>query len=155
MEDAAIFVKQYLEDLLSFFGLKVDVEVKVEDDIIFLDVPSTQLNSCLIGARSENLKALNSLLTLAVAQKTHQPCRINLDIASYKKQRADRLSKQAQSWIQEVKRKGISKKLKPMSAADRRIVHQVVNAEGLKTESVGEGSQRHVVILKMTTEEAI
>ena len=44
IEDTALFAKKYLEDLLSFFGLRVDVDVNIEEDTISLDVPSTHLN---------------------------------------------------------------------------------------------------------------
>jgi spoIIIJ-associated protein len=36
--------------------------------------------------------------------------------------------------------------LKPMNAADRRIVHQVVAEAGLVSESVDEGRDRHIVL---------
>ncbi len=34
----------------------------------------------------------------------------------------------------------------PMNAADRRIIHKLASDNGLLTESVGEGRDRHVVL---------
>ncbi len=148
MEEASVFAKKYLEDLLSFFGLKVDVSVKLDEDMIQLDVPSTYLNGFLIGARSETLRALHVLTSAAVQQQADQHHRLNIDIANYKKQRDERLSRKAQNWIEEVKQKGVDKELEPMNASDRRVIHQLATSQGITTESVGETPNRRVVLKK-------
>ena len=152
MEEASVFAKKFLEDLLSFFGLRVDVAVDLEEDMIQLDVPSTHLNGFLIGSRSETLRAIHSLTAAAVQQNKDQYYRLNIDIANYKKQRAQQLSRKAQVWIEEVKTKGIKKELEPMHAADRRIIHQLASSQGVITESVGEGMQRHIIMRKDTSQ---
>ena len=153
MDEASIFAKKYLEDLLSFFGLKVDVAASLDEDVIQLDIPSTYMNASLIGTRSETLRAIHALTAAAVQQQTGEHHRLNIDVANYKKQRAERLTRRAQDWIKEVKQKGRDKQLKPMNAADRRIVHKTAVAEGIVSESVGEGDQRRVV-LKNNPQEA-
>ena len=151
MDKASVFAKKFLEDLLSFFGLRIDVVVSLEEDIIQLDVPSTHLNGFLIGNRSETLRAIHNLTAAAVQQNENQYYRLNIDIANYKKQRAKRLSRRAQVWIDEVKSKGINKELEPMNPADRRIIHQLASSQGILTESVGEGMQRHIILRKNTS----
>ena len=146
MDEASIFAKQYLEDLLSFFELNVDVSAGLDEDVIVLDIPSTHMNASLIGARSETLRAIHALTAAAVQQRTGEHRRLNIDIANYKKQRAEQLTRRAQNWIKEVKRNGLDKQLKPMNAADRRIVHKAAVAEGIVSESVGEGNQRRIVL---------
>lgn len=146
MNEAALCAKQYLEDLLSFFGLKVDVAFSLEDEYIQLDIPSTYLNGFLIGKSSETLRAIHTLTAACVQHKTQSFYRLNIDIAGYKKQKARRLTKRAELWIQEVKKTGVAKKLKPMPPADRRIVHQLANSQGITTESQGQGLERHVVL---------
>ena len=148
MEEGTIFAKQFLEDLLSFFGLKVDVHASFDENFIQLDVPSTHLNSFLIGTRSETLRAIHNLTVAALQQQSDHPYRLSIDIANYKKQRAAQLSRRAQAWIQEVKKNGADKQLEPMNAADRRTVHKAVNEAGLISESTGEGADRRVVIKK-------
>lgn len=149
MEEASVFAKKYLEDLLSFFGLKIDVSVSLQEGFIQLDVPSTHLNGFLIGNRSETLQAIHGLTIAAVQQNSNQSVRLNIDIANYKKQRAERLSRRAQTWIDEVKDKGIDKQLEPMNASDRRIIHQLATSLGVTTESVGEGQQRRIILKKV------
>lgn len=152
MEEAIQYAKKYLEDILSFFGLNTDVYATSEDDVIELEVPSTHLNGFLIGQRGENMRALQFLVSNALKNKGHEYTRVNVDIADYKKQRADRLSKRAEDWMKEVKDNGESMELKPMNAVDRRTVHKLAQEYGLISESVGEGRDRRIV-LKPATEE--
>src|SRR5882672_6297490 len=102
MEDAISYAKKYLEDLLSFFGLNTDVYATSEDDVIELEVPSTHLNGFLIGQRGENMRAMQFLVSNALKNQSFTYTRVNIDIAEYKKQRAERLSGQAEVWVKQV-----------------------------------------------------
>jgi spoIIIJ-associated protein len=146
VEEAIQFAKKYLEDLLSFFGLNTDVHATSEDDVIELEVPSTHLNGFLIGQRGENMRAMQSLVSTALKNKGFEYTRVNVDIAEYKKQRADRLAQQAEEWMHAVKDSGEPMELKPMNAADRRTVHKVAQEFGVVSESAGEGRDRHIVL---------
>jgi spoIIIJ-associated protein len=92
-------------------------------------------------------------VSTALKNQGHEYWRVNVDIAGYKQQRADRLAEKAQAWIDKVKTSGEAMELQPMNAADRRIVHKIADETGLTTESIGEGRERRVV-LKPATEEA-
>ena len=147
MDEAILFAKKYLEDLLSFFGLNTDVYATSSDDeVIELDVPSTHLNGFLIGQRGDTMRALQFLVSNALKNNGHSVTRVNVDIADYKKGRAARLQHTAQDWVKNVKDTGEPMHLKPMNAADRRTIHKLANDSGLTTESVGEGPERHVVL---------
>ena len=148
MEDSILYAKKYLEDLLSFFGLNTDVRAtNSEDEVIELNIPSTHLNGFLIGQRGETMHAMQFLVSSALKSNEFEITRVNIDVADYKLQRANRLAEQAEDWIKEAKKTGKSTQLKPMNAADRRTVHKVANEHGVKTESVGEGRDRHIVLL--------
>lgn len=148
MEESIQFAKKYLEDLLSFFGLNTDVYATVEEDVISLEVPSTHLNGFLIGQHGENMRALQSLVSTALKNQGYEYCRVNIDVADYKKQRAERLSSKAVEWVKRVRDTGTPMELKPMNAVDRRTVHKLAQEYGLISESVGEGRDRHVVLKK-------
>lgn len=152
MEESILYAKKYLEDILSYFGLNTDVYATNEDDVIELNIPSTHLNGFLIGQHGDTMRAIQYLVSQALRQQGHEFVRVNVDVADYKKQRADRLAETAEEWIKKVKESGEPYELKPMNAADRRIVHKVASESGLTTESVGEGRDRHVV-LKPAAEE--
>ncbi|HET6925089.1 MAG TPA: R3H domain-containing nucleic acid-binding protein [Candidatus Saccharimonadales bacterium] len=146
LEAAILYAKKFLEDLLSFFGVNMDVYATRDDEVIQLSVPSTQLNGFLIGQHGETMRSLQYLVSTALKNNGHEYTRVNVDIADYKRQRADRLAHTAEDWIKQVKDSGEPLELKPMNAADRRIVHKVASDNGLMTESVGEGRERHVVL---------
>lgn len=147
MEESIQFAKKFLEDVLSFFGLNTDVyATRNDDDIIELHVPSTHLNGFLIGQHGDTIRALQFMVSMALRNNDHEYTRVHVDIADYKKQRAERLAQKAEEWVKKVKDSGEAMELRPMNSADRRIVHKLANDEGLSTESVGEGRDRHIVL---------
>lgn len=138
--------KQYLEDILTFFGINVTVEVEVRDDFIELSVPSTADNSILIGRNAETLRSLQYLVSTMLRNNDAALTRVNVDIADYKKQRADKVARQAHEWVQEIRATGDSKVVN-LNAADRRIVHGVVSGySDMKSVSEGEGRDRRLII---------
>lgn len=146
IEEAISYAKKYLEDTLSFFGLNTDVYATSDDDVIQLNIPSTHLNGFLIGQRGENMRAFQYLTSTALKNNNYQFFRVNVDVAEYKKQRADRLAEKAKDWIKQVKEDKKDLELQPMNAADRRIIHKLAGDYGLETESVGEARERHIIL---------
>ncbi len=117
------------------------------DEVIELSVPSTHLNGFLIGQQGNTLKSLQSLISTALRNKEAELWRVSVDIANYKKQRAEHLEEQAREWCKQVQDSGEAMALRPMSPADRRIVHQVIaEYPSLSSESEGEGRERHIVL---------
>ena len=154
--DPITYAKKYLEDMLTFFGLNVDVQASQEDEVIELSIPSTHLNGFLIGQRGETLRAIQSLVSSALRSNDYAMTRVNVDVADYKRHRRERLARQTEQWIDEVKSSGTAMPLNPMNAADRRVVHKTVGEYGgVTTESEGEGRDRHVVLKPETTGEAV
>jgi len=154
IEPAIQYAKRYLENLLSFFGLNTDVYATKEEDVIALNVPSTHMNGFLIGQRGDTMRALQFMTSNTLKNNGYQYSRVNVDIASYKKQRADRLGETAGDWVKRVKDTGEPMHLKPMNAADRRTIHKLASENDLITESEGEGYDRHVVLKPAPTAEA-
>lgn len=150
-EQSIEFARTYLADLLSFFGVNVDVVATTEDDIIELAVPSTDLNSLLIGRNAETLRSLQYLVSTVLRNKDAALTRVNIDIADYKKQRAERIAKQTREWIEEVRKTG-SSYVANLNAADRRIVHQVATEySDIRTFSEGEGPERRITIAQTSS----
>ncbi len=150
-DESIAFAKKYLEDLLSFFGINVAVEAHVEDDVIELSVPSSESNSLLIGRNAETLRSIQYLVSTTLRNKEAPLSRVNVDIADYKKQRAEKLAAQAREWIEEVRRTGDSH-IADLNAADRRIVHHVAaEYEDIRTFSEGEGRDRRLIIAQRSS----
>lgn len=150
-DESLAFAKGYLEDILSFFGINVEVEASVQDDVIELSVPSTEINSLLIGRGAETLRSLQFMVSTVLRNQDATLSRVNLDIADYKKQRADRLAEKAREWIEEVRKTGTSH-VERLNAADRRIVHHVASEySDIKTFSDGEGYERRITIAQASS----
>ncbi len=145
-EESLEFAKKYLADLLTFFEVNVEIDAVLEEDVIELSVPSTEINSLLIGKNAETLRSLQFVVSTVLRSKDAEVSRVNIDVADYKKQRAEKIAKQAKEWIEEVIRTGDSKVVY-LNAADRRIVHHVASEfPNIRTFSEGEGRDRRIVI---------
>ena len=147
MEESIQYAKKYLEDLLSFFGLNTSVYATTSDEeVIELSIPSTHLNGFLIGQQGETMRSLQFIVSSALKNQNYPITRVSVDVADYKKHRADKIAEQVDEWVKSVKDSGKELELRPMNAADRRIVHKVAGDYGLETESVGEGRDRHIIL---------
>ena len=149
-EEAINFAKKYTEDVLSFFGINVDVYTTADEDVIELSVPNTYLSNLLIGRNGDTLRSLQFLLRSTLIQKNAELTRVNLDIADYKRRHNDQIADQAEEWAKQVLASGEEMSLRPMNPAERRVVHKVLSDySALSTESEGEGRDRHIVIRKI------
>lgn len=150
-EQSVTFARSYVADILSFFEVNADVTASTQDDIIEISVPSTEINSLLIGRGAETLRSLQFLVSTVLRNKDAALTRVNLDIADYKRQRADRLAEEARRWIEEVRKTG-SSHVERLNAADRRVVHQVAaEYSDIKTFSEGEGFERRITITQASS----
>ncbi len=145
------YAKKYLEDLLSFFGVNVEIDAHVEGDVIELAIPSTEANSILIGRGAETLRSLQYVVSTTLRNHDAALVRVNIDIADYKKQRADKIAEKAREWMEEVRKTGDSH-VANLNAADRRVVHQVATEfEDIETFSEGEGRDRRIIIAQKSS----
>lgn len=152
-DESIRFAAKYLEDLLSFFGINVAVYSTIDDEVIQLSVPSTSLNSLLIGKNADNLRALQHIVSMALAAKNAEVVRVNVDVADYKRQRADRIADKAEGWIKKVRETGEPMTIN-LSPADRRVVHKLAeDYSDITTHSEGEGKERKLIISKIDVTE--
>ena len=147
-DESIRFATKYVEDLLSFFGINVAVYSTIEDDVIQLSVPSTSMNSLLIGKNANNLRALQRIVSMTLVARNAEVTRVNIDVADYKRQRADKIEHQAEQWIRQVRATG-KERILDLNAADRRVVHRFASDySDIETFSTGEGRERRLHIVK-------
>ena len=147
-DESIRFATKYVEDLLSFFGINVAVYSTIEDDVIQLSVPSTSMNSLLIGKNANNLRALQHIVSMTLVARNAEVTRVNIDVADYKRQRADKIEHQAEQWIRQVRATG-KERILDLNAADRRVVHRFASDySDIETFSTGEGRERRLDIVK-------
>ena len=147
-DESIRFATKDVEDLLSFFGINVAVYSTIEDDVIQLSVPSTSMNSLLIGKNANNLRALQHVVSMTLVARNAEVTRVNIDVADYKRQRADKIEHQAEQWIRQVRATG-KERILDLNAADRRVVHRFASDySDIETFSTGEGRERRLHIVK-------
>ncbi len=148
-DESIRFATKYLEDLLSFFGINVAVDSTLDDEVIQLSIPSTSMNSLLIGREANNLRALQHIVSMALTSREGELTRVNVDVADYKRQRADRIAEQAEDWIREVRATitpNVST-LTPLIAVS--FIKVAQDYSDVKTHSEGEGRERQLIIEKL------
>ncbi len=149
INDAAIYAVKFLEDMLSFFGLNLSVDSTIDDEVIQLNVQSSQMNGFLIGQKAENMRAFQFLVSMALRNHNFKYSRVYIDIADYKKHQAEKIKQKYTKIMIDIRDNNKTVDLEPMNSADRRIIHQLAVEYGLSSESVGEGRDRHIVLKKV------
>lgn len=101
----------------------------------------------LVGPDGKVLDALQELTRLAVQTETGERSRLMLDVAGHRAARRAEIVEIARGVISEVAANGHQVEMEPMTAFERKIVHDEVLAAGLRSESDGVEPRRFVVVL--------
>jgi spoIIIJ-associated protein len=161
-EDQLDFAGRTLRDVLNLLGL-TDTEIAAREpesagdgkglvtqvlDVYGNNEEASDDLGLLIGRRGDTLSSLQYLLNVLVSTKYGNDYVIGLDIEQYRKRREQSLIEMARRIAAEVRETGDVITLEPMPAAERRIVHITLEEEpGVRTESVGSGSDRQVEVM--------
>ena len=136
----------FLEELLDIADLDGDIDMDVDGDRAAVSIVGGDLKH-LVGRDGDVLEALQELTRLAVYRETGERSRLMLDVDGYRAARRKELVQIAEAAIEDVKESGEAVPLEPMSPFERKVVHDTVADAGLVSESEGEDTRRHVVIL--------
>jgi spoIIIJ-associated protein len=149
LEEQGRVAGEFLQGLLTQFGLQADIAVvQPDDDNVELAITGADLG-LLIGPKGATLLAIQDLTRTVVQRKTSAGNgRIHVDVSGYRQKRAAALSNFARQVASQVVATGERRALEPMAAADRKVVHDALtDFEGVETLSEGEDPHRRVVIV--------
>ena len=136
----------YVEGLLDILDVDGDIDELVQNGRPMVEVVGARLNN-LVGVRGQTLEALQELTRLAVYRQTGEPSRLLLDVGGFRASRRKELIAVAKNAAEKVKQHGESVRLEPMSAFERKCVHDVINAmSGVASESEGVEPSRRIVV---------
>ncbi len=141
-------VAEILENILSMLNLEGSFDVEETADCVFVSI-ETQEAAHLIGHQGETLASLQLLINLIVARQNfgEEIKRVIVDVSNWRKGKEEELAHKARGWAQQVLDTGESMDLPPMPAWQRRIVHMTIEGTtGVKSESLGEGMDRHLIV---------
>ncbi len=146
IETQAEIAEQFVRGVVERFGLTGRTVTEINDDTIRVAVEGDHLG-LLIGPRGATVDALQELTRTVLHHRDDSQVRVVVDVGGYRLRRAEALRQFAHRVAAEVRATGEAQSLDPMSAADRKVVHDAVNElDGLQTSSEGEEPRRHVVI---------
>lgn len=140
----------YLETLLDIADLDGDLDVDIDGDraaVAIVDSEDGPVSRRLVGPGASVLEALQELARLAVQAETGDRSRLMLDVARYRADRRASLEDLAGQVAGRVKESGEAEELEPMSAFERKVVHDAILEAGLSSHSEGEEPHRFVVVV--------
>ena len=131
-----------IKKVLDLFGLTGNIEIRGRKEGTILDVQGCKNPGRLIGEEGSTLYAIQLLVTLIVSRKTRSPTDLIIDVNSYRARKRSQLEDMAWQAFDKVQRTGRRVTLKPMNAADRRIIHMTLSeCEDIETYSVDENPE--------------
>lgn len=148
VEEQATAIEAFVRGVVDRFGYTAaTTSVRIEDEHIFVDVTGDDLG-LLIGQRGRTLEALQELARTVSQRRSEEPgVRVIVDVAGFRARRVAALEGFVRRIAAEVAASGEAQELEPMSAADRKVVHDTVNGiDGVESTSEGSDPERYVVI---------
>ena len=136
-------------ELLSLMGTSASPKViyNQEDDAFIVTIESSDETGLLIGRKGETLASLQTILGIALKQKTGDWHRVVVNVGDYREKEEDYLKNLATSAATRAKETGEPQSLYNLKPAQRRIVHMFLSEDKeVSTESVGEGEERYLVV---------
>lgn len=152
MEKTLEDIKNFIEKIINFTGVEI-TKIEFSDDpdigIKFLSVETKDAEN-LLKREPEIISAISTLVS-RFSQNDENPkedlLNINLDINNSQKKHIEDIKTKAHMMAERAKFFKSSIEMEPMNGYDRRIVHLFLEKNSnLKTESVGAGKERRVVI---------
>ena len=138
-----------LQQLLELLGFVTTVEEHRLEDGLLLDV-KTEDSGRLIGRQGQTLSDLQYITNRMLFQQDPTVPKVTVDVGNYRAQARDALVKKAKDAAEKVRRWGDVVELEPLSAFDRRIIHQALKDDpAIETHSVEvEGTDKKAILLR-------
>jgi spoIIIJ-associated protein len=139
-------VKTIIEELLRRLNVSfdsIDVGKDAEREVFSIKSNDSHL---LIGSHGAHLFALSHLVKKIVWKKDREK-QFSLDVNDYQGKASENLKTKAKIMGERARELRTNVELEPMSSYERMVIHAFFqDAKDVKTESIGEGGERRVVI---------
>lgn len=147
IEDQAEHAAAFAKDLVRTMGFSASIRTEIDEDDLTVHIDGQKLGA-LVGPRGATLQALEEVVRAVVQHHAGgHSAWVHVDVGGYKARRREALEEFARKMAAEVAETGAARQLEPMSAADRKVVHDVItDLDGVVTASEGEDPRRRVVI---------
>lgn len=147
LNDVKEFLFDYLGNFFMNLGLETEMEIFQQKDT-FKIVLNAENNAILIGKNGQTLQAINNVVRSATNSVFKRRFQIMVDINGYKDSRYEKITAMAKRIAKTVQRTKVTASLDPMPNDERKVIHQALSdMPHIKTESEGEGANRHLKIM--------
>jgi spoIIIJ-associated protein len=146
--EQAAHAAKFTEELVRTMGFNASIRTDIDDEDVTVHIDGEGLGA-LVGPRGATIQALEEVVRAAVQHFAGgHSAWMHVDVAGYRERRRQALADFARKIAREVKDTGEERAMEPMTAADRKVVHDVIaDIEGVETTSEGEEPRRRVVVL--------
>lgn len=140
---------EILQKLLQQLGFDARVEEHQLEDGLTLDVHADD-SGRLIGRQGQTLSDLQYILNRILFQHDEQAPKVTVDVGGYRASAREALVKKARDAAEKVRRWGDIVELEPMTAYDRRVVHNTLRDDpDIETQSVEvDGTNKKAILLR-------
>jgi spoIIIJ-associated protein len=139
-------LRDLLETLVEAMDLDADVVIEESDGLLNGTLRGGDLGR-FIGRRGQTIEAVQHLAQRVVLRGGVGAPRVVVDAAGYRERREVALRSDADAAVAESLASGDAVELEPMSAAERRFVHEYLRERGgVGTHSEGEEPERRLVV---------
>lgn len=138
----------YIEELLDIADLDGDIDIEVRAGRAYVSVTADDDDDLALLAKPDTVNALQELTRLAVQSRTGEFSRVILDVGGSRDAREAELEKLVERAIERLEEGASAAALPPMSSYERKLVHDMVSERGYRSESEGEGRDRHTVVTR-------
>lgn len=157
LQQAAQKIASFLNTLNKLGGLRLKYRISASDGVAIGDAPAAprQISVELAGPdvplviqhNGELLRALETLAAQMLRLDHHEHDMVSFDAANFKALRAEEIRLSAEAAAEKVRQTGQPYSFPPMNSRERRMLHLVCRGlQGVETASVGEGSNRFLVV---------
>jgi spoIIIJ-associated protein len=152
-EEPAERVRELVEAVLDGLDLEGEVEISEGEDRIDALVVGDDDYGLLIGKRGQTIDAVQLLCYQAAFRGMRDRKRVVLDAAGYRERRREVLTQRADRAAEQALEHGASVEMDPMSAQERRVVHEHLKERaGVETFSEGDEPRRCVIVAPLVSE---
>lgn len=145
-QDEGDIAADYIEEFLDICDIDGDIDIDSRNQRTYLSVNSSEGGDLRLLSKPDTVNALQELTRLAVQNSTGEFSRLILDIGGSRDARHAELVVLVDRAIARIVEGSAQAALPPMSSYERKLVHDVVAERGYRSESEGEGRDRHTVI---------
>lgn len=143
-------IHEFLGKILDELDIEYDLVIEKVENQVNIEIKGDEKKlGIVIGKRGVTLDSIQYILSLLINKVSDSYIRVLLDSSNYRQRRRETLKELAEKMAAKVLSTNRSIRLEPMSALDRKIIHEALqDYKGVITHSEGRDPYRKVVIQK-------